>query len=150
MTDDKLLPWPESLTDVAVFVPGTPIPQGSLRGFVVNQRAVLTQSNPKLNPWRADVHTAIRGIIGDTIAVPTGPVTVNLTFLLPRRKAEPKRATPPHTRKPDLDRLIRACLDAMTGVVFTDDAQVTHLRCMKRTAPLGDQPGVLITWRPTP
>ena len=152
MTDQPtLLPWPASLTAPTgnVFVPGVPIPQGSHKAFIIGGHAKVTESNKALNPWRADVHAALRTLIGNHIPIPEGPVAVDLAFTMPRRKTEPKRRTPPHTRKPDIDKLTRGILDAMTGLVFTDDAQVTYLRCTKHTAPLGDQPGVLITWRPT-
>ena len=40
-------------------VTGTPVPQGSLRGFVVNGRAVVTHENkPTLRSWRDSVASA--------------------------------------------------------------------------------------------
>lgn len=138
-----------------VFVPGVPVPQGSTRAFVVKGRAVTTAANVKTRPWRADLqaglayHLQRTGIAG--IALPTGPVAVGLSFVMPRRKSEPKRTTPAHTRKPDLDKLIRAVLDAMTGIVFTDDAQVNRiLEAEKRTAAIGEQPGAWMTWKADP
>jgi crossover junction endodeoxyribonuclease RusA len=137
----------------AVFVPGWPQPQGSLRAFVVHgkggaapPRAIVTHDNPGTMPWRASVAALVRSQVGAGIDLPTQPVVVALSFVMPRRKAEPKRVTPGHTRKPDLDRLIRACLDAMTGLVYTDDAQVVELAATKRTAGIGEQPGVMLEW----
>jgi crossover junction endodeoxyribonuclease RusA len=136
----------------AVFVPGTPAPQGSAKAFVVNSkktgkpRAVVTHDNENTVPWRAIVSVYIREAVGSGIVYPAGPVAVTLRFVMPRRKAEPKRVTPPHTRKPDSDKLTRACLDSMTGLVFTDDAQVTCIDARKRTARIGEQPGVHISW----
>lgn len=133
-----------------LFIPGTPVPQGSTRAFVVGGRAVTTAANVKTRPWRADIQAGIAyhlqrsGIVG--IALPAGPVMVELTFVMPRRKSEPKRSSPAHTRKPDTDKLIRAVLDAMTGLVYTDDAQVTRIGAEKRTAALGEPPGVHLTW----
>jgi len=131
-----------------VFVPGVPVPQGSARAFVVGKRAIVTGANPKTNPWRADVAAGVRAAIGTQIVHPTGAVAVELRFVMPRRKSEPKRLTPAHTRKPDIDKLVRALLDAITGLVFTDDSQVTGLLAAKRTAAIGEQPGVLIRWAP--
>lgn len=132
-----------------VFVPGVPRPQGSLKAFVVKAkagpRAVVTASNAKVNPWRADVHAAVRAVIGDQIAIPTGSVCIALEFVMPRRAAE-KRVAVAHTRKPDVDRLVRAALDAVTGLLYTDDAQVDVLGALKRTAEPGEQPGMRITW----
>ena len=131
-----------------VFVPGVPVPQGSARAFVVGKRAIVTGANPKTNPWRADVAAGVRSAIGEQIVHPNGAVAVELRFVMPRRKSEPKRITPAHTRKPDLDKLARALLDAITGLVFTDDSQVSELLATKRTAAIGEQPGVLIRWAP--
>ena len=131
---------------ITVFVPGVPAPQGSAKAYVVQGRAIVTHDNDNTMPWRSQVASFIRQAIGPGIAHPTGPVKVELLFLMPRRKAEPKRTTPAHTRKPDVDKLIRSCLDAMTGLIFSDDAQVTKVRAEKRTAHPGEQPGARITW----
>lgn len=40
-----------------------------------------------------------------------------------------------HTQKPDVDKVARALLDALTGVAFVDDSRVHDLRIMKRWAP---------------
>lgn len=130
----------------SVFVPGIPIPQGSTKAYVRGDRAVITHSNDKTMPWRGQVSAFIRNEVGSEVMHPTGGVGVALSFVMPRRAAEPKRVTPLHTRKPDLDKLIRCVLDGMTGLVFTDDAQVVTVVAGKRTAQLAEQPGVLITW----
>lgn len=139
----------EKLTGT-LFVPGTPIPQGSTKAFVVKGRAIITGANQKTMPWRADVAAHARAAIGNQILFPTGPVSLELRFVMPRRKAEPKRALPAHTRKPDGDKLQRAVWDALTGILYTDDAQVVEWPGGKRTAAIGEQPGVHISWAPDP
>ena len=59
-----------------------------------------------------------------------GPLKVTLFFLLPRPKSLPKKVTE-HTRKPDLDNLIKSVLDALKGIAFKDDAQIVSLRATK-------------------
>lgn len=127
-----------------IFVPGTPVPQGSTRAFVVNGRARITAANTKTKPWRADIQAHVSEVIRDGILCPDGAVGLDLEFVMPRRAAEPKRITPPHTRKPDTDKLIRAVLDALTGLVYTDDSQVIAIRAAKRTAAIGESPGLHI------
>jgi Holliday junction resolvase RusA-like endonuclease len=33
----------------------------------------------------------------------------------------------PHTKKPDCDNMAKICLDALNGVAYHDDAQITNL-----------------------
>jgi hypothetical protein len=43
-------------------------------------------------------------------------------FVMPRPKSLPKtKPTPPHTKRPDVDELLRAIFDALSGVVWLDD-----------------------------
>ena len=36
-----------------------------------------------------------------------------------------------HTKRPDLDNLIKICLDGMNGIVFKDDSQITSIHSTK-------------------
>lgn len=129
-----------------MFVPGVPAPQGSAKAYVVKGRAHITSDNPHTMPWRATVAAHVRSHVGPTIPHPTGPVALGMVFVMPRRKAEPKRVTPPHTRKPDCDKLQRATLDALTGVLYADDSQVDTIGAHKRTAGVGEAPGLWLEW----
>ena len=135
------------MIDASVFVPGTPEPKGSTKSFATKTgKVVTTNDNPDTKPWQATVASFVRQEIGSAIVYPEGAVRIDLTFVMPRRSAEPKRFTPPHTRKPDLDKLVRAILDALSGLIYTDDNQVTCVNSSKRTAAIGEQPGVFILW----
>lgn len=143
---DSLLPWPDSLTGTGrVFVPGTPTPQGSHKAYVVGGFAKVTDDNPETRPWRADIHAAVIDLITG-IVYPTEPVALSMVFVMPRRAAE-RRQPVPHTRKPDADKLCRAVLDALAGLIYTRDQQVTTLHATKRTARIGEIPGAHIEWR---
>ena len=130
-----------SLTPIGspLFVPGTPAPQGSKR-HVGNGR--LIEMSKTLGPWRERVALAVHQAGWQPLA---GPVAVDLTFVMPRPKSAPKRSTPPATKRPDIDKLTRAILDAVTGIALVDDAQVVELHANKRLADPGCQPGVWIT-----
>lgn len=130
------------------FVPGTPVPQGSKRGFVNPYGHVsIVDANKKTRPWRADITAHVRDAVGSIVVYPVGPVELDVEFVMPRRAAEPKRVTPPHVRKPDSDKLLRAVMDSLTGVIYAGDQQVTGIRVAKRTARIGEQPGAHIAWR---
>lgn len=130
---------------------GLPVPQGSTRAFVVNGRAVTTSANRNLRPWRDTMAAAARFAMQEATenapgSLLDGPVRVSATFTLPRPKTRPRRDRWPD-RKPDVDKLARGLLDALSGPVFKDDAQVVWLEVAKRY--VGDEwalpePGVSV------
>lgn len=127
---------------ITTFIAGIPQSQGSTRAFVVNGRAVTTSANPKNKSWRESVAA---GLSEASSSLLESPIAVELEFVMPRTKSQPKTKVIPHTKKPDLDKLIRSVLDAGTGVVWADDSCVTHIRASKRYAEIGAQSGVFIS-----
>lgn len=130
----------------SLFVPGRPAPQGSksfkgMRGG----KPILVESSDYLAPWRETVAWHARAVSRGLTA---GPITLTLTFVLPRPVATPKKRTPPAIKYPDVDKLSRAVLDALTGIAFANDSQVTDLRARKRLAALEGKTGVHIAWEP--
>lgn len=109
----------------------TPQPQGSARAFVVGKRAIVTTDNTRLRDYRQAVAWSAQAArpVGWTPIV--GPADVSIAFTILRPKSTPRRRTFPTTR-PDLDKLVRAVLDALTGIAFVDDAQVVTIAAEKR------------------
>lgn len=107
-----------------------PEPKGSMKNVARRgQKSKLISANPNLAAWERLVAYAAkpyapRVLIG-------GPVHVMLTFYLPRPPSvtSEKRALP--CVKPDLDKLARAAFDAITGVIWCDDGQVTSCSLWK-------------------
>jgi crossover junction endodeoxyribonuclease RusA len=104
-------------------------------------RPVLTSTSGEgLKNWEQAIRTealTARMIAGWPVL--DEPVEVYLHFLLPRPKSKPKRVWAP-TTKPDLDKLVRAALDALTNVVWRDDSIVIQIFATKSYAE--DTPGV--------
>lgn len=131
---------PAADTSVRFFVPGKAAPQGSKRHV---GRGILVESSKDVGPWRERValaaHQAMAGrpLFG-------GAVTVSLNFVMPRPKSAPKTKTPAAVTRPDVDKLARAVLDALTDVSFSDDSQVIGLSAYKRLAEIGETAGVEI------
>lgn len=120
------------------FVAGTPQTQGSMRGFVVGNRAVLTSTNKQLKPWRATVAAAAREAgWGDELL--DGPVRLVVSFWILRPRGHFKAQgilrsnapTHPHKHVGDLDKLVRAIGDALTGIVWTDDRRIVAIHASK-------------------
>lgn len=129
-------------------VPGVPQPKGSLKAFrsARSRRVVVTSDNPKLARWQRAVRVSALEARARRDGRPfPGPVVVACLFLLPRPKSYPKRVVH-HTRKPDLDKLVRAVLDALAAKgLFGDDAAVVDLHASKAYVSPGVFPGVVIT-----
>lgn len=135
------------MTSLTINVVGTPAPQGSKKGFVVNGRVVMTESSKKVKPWRQDVAAAVRETTDNMPGFEslTGPVSVSVVFYMPRpgyhfgtgRNAGVLKHNAPVyvDKKPDCDKLLRSVLDALTtSGVIRDDAQVASLTGIKEYA----------------
>jgi Holliday junction resolvase RusA-like endonuclease len=130
-----------SSTRKTIRVLGKPQPQGSSRAFVVNGKPVITSANKNLKPWRTVVEWEARNQWQGQPPL-KGAVLVWLEFRLHRPKSV-KREIP--TVKPDLDKMIRSVLDALTSAhVWDDDAQVWAIHASKRYADEEHPEGVVI------
>ena len=131
-----------------VFVPGKPAPQGSKRAL---GPGVMIESSKYVKPWRADIREAVRtewerygpgGVVDE-------PLTVELMFRMPRPASTPKSYTPYAIKRPDVDKLVRAVLDAISSAgVWADDSRVVELYASKCLAEADEPPGVSIRVRP--
>jgi Holliday junction resolvase RusA-like endonuclease len=131
------------MRSISITVPVEAVPKGSVRAFIApkQNRAIIVQ----------DKHYQLRlyeSILRDHLSQAMqsqslfeGPVRVRIVFNRSRPKSRRKKAMYAATR-PDIDKLARAVLDAMTGIVFIDDAQVAGLIAEKRYA---DRASVEIT-----
>lgn len=120
-------------------VEGAAKPKGSTRAFIPKgwSRAIVTAASPKTKIWEKQVRLKA---IQEGFSEQPGPFRVALQFVLPRPKR--LKENPKHTTRPDVDKLSRCILDALTGVVWLDDAQVVALRASKRYARAGEVPRV--------
>ena len=80
-----------------------------------------------------------------------GSVLLTIEFRFPRpsghfgKRGLRPSAPPTMFRRPDLDKLVRAILDALTDAgAFRDDAQVDEIRARKRYCTDGESPGVKV------
>jgi Holliday junction resolvase RusA-like endonuclease len=114
-------------------VHGIPQPAGSKRGFYNHKtgRVIVTDDAKNSRPWKAQVtDAAAQAMHGAELL--DGPLILGLEFYMPRPKGHfgkrglrPSAPTAP-TVKPDLLKLARAVEDALTGIVYRDDAQIVR------------------------
>ncbi len=138
-------PSPAWSTPIGFCVWGVPLPKGSktrIGGHLVEVADMRCRSRAAgaLRRWMDAVGWEARR----RFQRPSSKsVHVMLMFALPRPKSV-ERVQP--TVKPDLDKLQRPVLDALTGIAYIDDAQVTHIVASKRYAD-GVEPCVFIEVR---
>lgn len=130
---------------------GTPVPQGSKRGFV-NKRTgraqIVDVNDAGLRDWRGSVANACGRLAIANPALPFDePVLVHMRFWMPRPKSAPKWKWWASTR-PDIDKISRAVNDSMTGPILRDDARIVVLIVEDLLARAGRPPGVEVAVEP--
>lgn len=143
------------MMELKFVVYGKPQPAGSKKAFAIKRGGVptgqvaVTDANAKSKPWQAQVKLAARDalVMGphpltwgtDQPVLDVGSCSFSMTFYVKRPKAhlnaagevKPNAPALP-TVRPDVTKLVRGVEDALTGVVWRDDAQVTDQRACKR------------------
>jgi Holliday junction resolvase RusA-like endonuclease len=122
---------------IKIIIPGIPASKGSFNRGKYGQ---LYPADKKLRGWVNAISWQARS------QAPRQPsqaaIELTITFNLPHYDSN-KDDQP--TIKPDLDKLARAVLDALTGIIYHDDSQVIRLVCSKAWAI--DAPGCQIEIR---
>ena len=124
-------------------VAGEPQTKGSAKAFRhrTTGKIVVRNDNAKCATWASTVSwRAKRAASSAGLSRPLAvPVRVTAAFSL---------ALPPTSKLPaprlDVDKLVRAVLDALTGIVYVDDKQVVELAARKAWG----EPGVAIIVSP--
>lgn len=111
---------------ISFFAQGTPVPQGALRSA---RGRMFYPNNDRLMAWRKTIGLLANAFFKEPVE---GPIEIDVVFYqnLP-------------TRRPDVDKLARAVLDALTGIVYHDDSQVVRLNAIKRLRGRQDNSSVL-------
>lgn len=132
------------MTVVSFVVYGIAQPAGSKRAFVNRKtgRVQVTDAAKGSKPWQAEVRAAAAGaMMGLERDWPlwgmNGPLRLHIVIYVPRPKGHygargvrPSAPAYPAVR-PDLTKLLRGIEDALTGVVWRDDAQVVEQTARK-------------------
>jgi Holliday junction resolvase RusA-like endonuclease len=144
--------WSRCCVKIEFEVKGLPVTQGSLRAYSNPHtgRAVVVHAAPQpLRNWRNAVASQASDAMKGRPPV-RGAVRLQLEFWLPRPQGhygtgrnkwllKPSAPMNP-TKKPDLDKLMRAVLDALKGIAWADDALVTEVKAAKRFTDANEAP----------
>jgi Holliday junction resolvase RusA-like endonuclease len=148
-----------------VVVYGTPAPQGSksFKGLSKKGHAILVESSKKVAPWREQVADAAAKVVrccddpGCGQLQPgfplDGPLLARVVFTLQKPASAPKRVRTWPCRYPDASKLLRSTEDALSRLVWADDARVVEYSRLAKVFPGEDpealpMPGAVISvWR---
>jgi crossover junction endodeoxyribonuclease RusA len=133
------------MTRVAFTVHGEPAPQGSkTTGRTKAGANYVREDNPATGPWRIAVAYAATLAMRELDLEPlAGPLELDVAFVFGRprshfgtgRNAGRLKPSAPMfcDKRPDLDKLVRAIGDALTGIAVVDDAAFVQLVARKHS-----------------
>jgi crossover junction endodeoxyribonuclease RusA len=135
------------MESLAFHVSGVAMPKGSMTRMP-NGAMLPAGSNDNRKRsanWRNDIRYAALAAMGEN--QPTrNAVKIMCEFQLPYPKSSIRKwqfGWWPNIKQPDIDKLLRMLFDALTGIVWVDDSQVSYLMANKVYA-WNDKPGVHI------
>ncbi|MEM4359707.1 MAG: RusA family crossover junction endodeoxyribonuclease [Candidatus Bilamarchaeaceae archaeon] len=140
------------MRSISFFVPGQPTPAGSKKAIRAHGKTlVIDASGSRGKAWRKKIREVAHFYKPDPLL--DGPIVLALHFVRPRPKThylrgnqlKPSAPVFPTTR-PDLLKLARSVEDALTSVIYKDDAQIvceTLTQCY--SAGNNDDIGVYVT-----
>ena len=121
---------------VSFIVFGTPVGKGRPR-FRNTGKFVQTYTPKKTGDYEDTVRTSARAAMGSEKPLET-PVSVYLYIRLPIPASYSKKRTQDcidgierPAKKPDIDNVAKAVMDAMNGIVYRDDCQIVDLHIAK-------------------
>jgi len=141
---------PPIVIDARAGIP--PAPKGAMR---VNSSGRLFWSNSeRLQVWRDLLQLRIATYVpARGYYFPPGTavdVVIDFYLLRPKSHTRKQRANIAHTQYPDLDKLIRAVLDELTGTIIRDDREVVSILAGKQWTADARKEGAFITVTASP
>jgi len=130
---------------VTVTIAGEPCAQGRPRATSIGGR--IRMYDPKRSrSWKGAARVQMVAALNGKGFIAEGPIDVRIRAYHSCPKSDYRKRTPTpqrwRSKRPDADQIVKATLDAATGVLWADDAQVARLLVEQFTAAQGDAPRV--------
>lgn len=124
---------------LSITVLGDPVPKGRPRFSRTSTGHVRTYTPQKTTEYESRVALAAQGT-----PLLSSPLCISINFYIKRPKALKGDSPIPHTKRPDLDNLVKAVLDGLKAYM-TDDALVCSLSAAKFYCAPNQQPHTSIS-----
>jgi len=133
---------------VKLTIAGEPVAQGRPRAFIAGGKPRLRDPE-NAREWKGQARWQMQAELdGGDIPFPDGPVEVTIRAIhsCPKSRHRKTMEVPRiwRAKTPDCENVAKAVLDAATGVLWHDDAQVARLVVEQFTAAQGEAPRVEI------
>jgi crossover junction endodeoxyribonuclease RusA len=116
-------------------VQGVPVPKARARVVTTDNGTTHAFTPPATIAWERAIERAFTNAYPNHQPFPRGvEVGVSIEIIAPGKG-------PTASIKGDLDNQIKALLDGLNGVAYTDDIQVVAIHAMKRRVRRGELPG---------
>ena len=117
---------------IHLLIPGNPVPQGRPRACIRGKHASVYE-DAKSKDWKKTiaVHAVTQLKYIDGYELIDTAIKLRVEFRLLRPKSVSVKKRPDPITRPDLDNLIKAVKDALTGVLWRDDSQIIELEAKK-------------------
>ena len=123
---------------ISLRIPITPTPKGRPRVSILGGHA-HAYTPKKTADYERDIAYHYTRACGGFMYDRDQALTVRIEFGMPIPKSTPKSRKDAiiegiikHIKKPDVDNLVKAVLDALNGVAWVDDSQIVRLIAEKR------------------
>jgi len=129
-------------------IPAVPVAEPRARAVAIAGKPRLYEAS-KSHPIHAFKATAKLSFAATKSQAHDGPISLDLVFVMPRPQNKRWLTKPmpryPNVIAPDVDNLAKAVMDALNGLAWRDDKQVSRLTCEKLVAAGDEQPHVEVT-----
>lgn len=120
---------------------GTPIAQPRARATVFAGHARLYTPKHAVSEFKAAIRQEAGGMFSEPLS---GPIGVSVECVFPRPKSMVWKTRPMprahHLKKPDVDNVLKAILDALKSIAWRDDTQVVVCSITKCIGAGDEQP----------
>jgi crossover junction endodeoxyribonuclease RusA len=132
---------------ISFWVAGEPQPKGSTKGWIIKGKnggkdhVATTSNNPKLKTWELRIAHEAQAQVPKDFCDGESAFDVSCVFEFAKPKSYPKSFDFQNTKRPDIDKCLRAVLDALSNICYHDDAQVNSVKMKKIYS---NNPGVMV------
>jgi Holliday junction resolvase RusA-like endonuclease len=121
------------MTAHTIFIPIAPVPAPRPRVVRIGGKSVA-YNDPKYTAYKYSIGLIAKSKIKKPLPESVC-IKIEFFYQIPKSWTKKEKAEAKwHTSKPDIDNLIKGCMDALNGIAYEDDSQVVQVSARKQYA----------------